>query len=103
MLYDQCACDGGDCPLRARCLRYRGERLGRQDFFGSPPFDRVSGECEHFVDVATLDPTDEQIRTRAYYLWVAAGKPEGRAEEHWLEARRALESLRNRSLRVIDR
>ncbi|MBL8680306.1 MAG: DUF2934 domain-containing protein [Myxococcales bacterium] len=103
MLYDQCACDGGDCPLRARCLRYRGERHGRQDFFGAPPFDPASGECEHFADVAALDPTDEQIRTRAYYLWLAAGKPEGRADEHWLEARRALEATRDRALRVIDR
>lgn len=102
MLYDQCACDGGGCPLRMRCLRYRGERAGRQDFFGAPPFDPSTQRCEHLIDLATLDPTDEQIRTRAYGLWLAAGKPDGRADEHWLEAKRALESARDRALRVID-
>ncbi len=28
----------------------------------------------------------EEIAVRAYYLWEAAGRPEGRAIEHWLEA-----------------
>jgi hypothetical protein len=101
MLYDQCACEGGECPQRERCLRYRGERAGRQDFFGSPPFDRSSGECEHFVDIATLDPTDEQIRSNAYYLWLSAGRPEGCADEHWSAAERALKAARARALRVI--
>jgi hypothetical protein len=30
----------------------------------------------------------ERIRERAYSLWVAAGQPEGRAVEHWLQAER---------------
>src|ERR1700754_399505 len=31
---------------------------------------------------------DEDLRLRAYYLWEAAGRPEGRADEHWAQARR---------------
>jgi hypothetical protein len=33
-------------------------------------------------------PTDlhERIRARAYLLWEQEGRPEGRAEEHWLRA-----------------
>jgi|HubBroStandDraft_5_1064220.scaffolds.fasta_scaffold07701_5 hypothetical protein len=40
----------------------------------------------------------EEIQTRAYQLWEEAGRPEGRDEEFWLLAERALmektESLR---------
>jgi hypothetical protein len=30
---------------------------------------------------------DERIRERAYALWEQDGQPEGRAEEHWHQAR----------------
>jgi hypothetical protein len=29
---------------------------------------------------------EERVRERAYHLWLAAGSPEGRAEEFWAEA-----------------
>ena len=29
---------------------------------------------------------DQQIRERAYQIWEAAGRPEGEALEHWLQA-----------------
>ena len=29
---------------------------------------------------------EERIRERAYELWEQAGRPEGRAVEHWLQA-----------------
>ena len=29
---------------------------------------------------------EEQIRHRAHCIWLAEGKPEGRAEEHWHRA-----------------
>ena len=32
-------------------------------------------------------PTDEQIRTRAYYLWEADGRPQGRDWEYWIKAK----------------
>jgi hypothetical protein len=30
---------------------------------------------------------EEQIRKRAYELWLGEGQPEGRAEQHWAQAR----------------
>ena len=33
---------------------------------------------------------DEQVQERAYVLWEQEGKPEGRAEEHWRQARSEL-------------
>jgi hypothetical protein len=29
---------------------------------------------------------EERVRQRAYELWVGAGRPEGKAVEHWLQA-----------------
>ena len=40
--------------------------------------------------MARLAPSDEAIRTRAYYLWLAAGRPHGAAETHWYAARAQL-------------
>jgi hypothetical protein len=34
--------------------------------------------------------SEEQIRIRAHELWEAAGKPEGREQDFWLEAEREL-------------
>lgn len=36
------------------------------------------------------DISEDDVRTRAYALWEAAGCPEGSDEEHWLEALRQL-------------
>lgn len=33
---------------------------------------------------------EEAVRTRAYYLWDDAGRPEGDGVEYWLEAQRQL-------------
>jgi hypothetical protein len=35
-------------------------------------------------------PTEEQIRVRAHELWERAGKPEGREEEFWQQAKKEL-------------
>jgi hypothetical protein len=37
-----------------------------------------------------MDDTFEKVRQRAYDLWVEAGQPEGRHEEHWAQASREL-------------
>jgi hypothetical protein len=34
--------------------------------------------------------TEEEIRIRAYDIWVEAGKPHGRHEEFWLQAEKEL-------------
>ncbi len=36
------------------------------------------------------DQIERQIRARAYELWEAAGKPEGREHEFWYQAEREL-------------
>ncbi len=36
------------------------------------------------------NPLEEQIRARAYELWQQAGKPQGREDEFWHQAERAL-------------
>lgn len=34
----------------------------------------------------------EKIRSRAYQIWLKAGKPEGSAEQHWVQAEGELSS-----------
>ena len=34
---------------------------------------------------------EEQIRTRAYYLWEQAGDPKGAPDEYWEQARAEIE------------
>lgn len=36
------------------------------------------------------NPSEHEIRARAYGLWEQAGKPEGRGEEFWQQAEQAL-------------
>ncbi|HEY1108777.1 MAG TPA: DUF2934 domain-containing protein [Opitutaceae bacterium] len=43
------------------------------------------------TDYITLD----EIRERAHALWERAGRPEGRAEDHWHAAERQLRSERD--------
>ena len=40
-------------------------------------------------------PTDEQIQTRAYYLWEADGRPHGRDQEYWHRAKKELIARQN--------
>jgi hypothetical protein len=37
-----------------------------------------------------INSMEQQIRERAYELWMLNGRVEGRAAEHWLEAERQL-------------
>ena len=45
-----------------------------------------------FVPHPALDPAraEEAVRTRAYHLWEAAGRPTGDGVEFWLQAEREL-------------
>jgi hypothetical protein len=36
---------------------------------------------------------EEQIRYRAYLIWLAAGKPDGRDEDHWKEAEAIVDQI----------
>ena len=87
MPVDITMCEGGACPQRAQCYRFRGIPVGRQNWFGSPPWQPgQAGACDHFWDIAGFDATEQQIRDRAYWIWQAAGQPEGQAEAHWQQA-----------------
>jgi hypothetical protein len=35
-----------------------------------------------------MDNLEDAIRERAYHLWVADGRPEGNADNYWLNAQR---------------
>ena len=35
---------------------------------------------------------DDRIRQRAHEIWEQQGRPEGRQEEHWAQARREIEA-----------
>jgi len=48
----------------------------------------------------TSSPVDDgQIREAAYYLWLDAGRPEGRALEHWQQASDALAATKAKPAR----
>jgi hypothetical protein len=36
--------------------------------------------------------TEEQIRTRAYLMWEADGKPDGGADQYWHQARERMKA-----------
>lgn len=81
MAYDIAKCMGGDCPLKNDCYRFTSETLGRQDFFGSVPYNLKDKSCEHFWD------NNSQIQALAYLIWLDEGKPNGKAREHWEKAK----------------
>jgi len=35
---------------------------------------------------------EEKVRTRAYEIWEREGRPTGRAQQHWEQARREIEN-----------
>ncbi|MEO0040804.1 MAG: hypothetical protein RL329_252 [Bacteroidota bacterium] len=80
---DICMCTGGDCPQRKQCLRFTSEILGRQDFFGTPPYLQNPENCPYFLMDKT---TQNAIRQQAYLLWQQAGSPVGKDRFYWLQA-----------------
>jgi hypothetical protein len=52
----------------------------------------VAQTDEDFMAKDYNQATDEQIRTRAYYIWEAEGRPQGRDWEYWLKAKEELEN-----------
>lgn len=86
MSYDITKCGGGACPLQMNCYRFTSETLGRQDFFGSTPFDFQANQCEHFWD------NTAQIQALAYLIWEKESKPIGQEVAHWEQAKAALKA-----------
>lgn len=44
--------------------------------------------CHHRRDIIVIDERQEWISKRAYGLWEAAGRPQGKDREHWEQAAR---------------
>ncbi len=101
MPYDIIMCPGEQCPLRARCYRYRAVPQARQDWFGTAPYDATRERCEQFWDIASIVPSEQAIRDRAYMIWMASGCVDGRADEHWRQAHDELWAAT--SARLTDR
>jgi hypothetical protein len=62
--------------------RVTGVSMGRRR--SDPPFVRERSrrnEAER-----TSQDLEQRVSRRAYFLWLEAGRPEGRAEEFWAEA-----------------
>ena len=86
-------CGGQNCPLKENCLRCTAVCYGRQDFFGSSPYNAALNTCDYFWDDR---PRDEKIRQLAYQLWEKSGGKSGDALAYWLQAREQLiDRLRN--------
>jgi hypothetical protein len=83
-------CGGEGCPLRFRCYRFRAETHGRQSYFGRAPYSAERGACDQFWALEGLEPSEGDIRTRAYFLWETGGRVEGTHEEDWRRARSQL-------------
>lgn len=58
----------------------------------SPPAPK--GDAVPCREVGTAPIHEENIRPRAYKLWEEAGRPEGRMDEFWHEARHQLDATR---------
>jgi hypothetical protein len=41
----------------------------------------------------STSPSNEEIASRAYEIWLASEKPEGNDRENWFEAKRQLQSV----------
>jgi hypothetical protein len=72
------------CPLKDDCFRHTQPTPGR-DRFAELPYDFQSQRCSYFV---SNRPTEDFLRTSAYFLWVAAGRPDGDADRFWHQAQR---------------
>ncbi|MCK1480990.1 DUF2934 domain-containing protein [Bradyrhizobium sp. 197] len=78
-----------------RLARFADEIKGRLDKLQaatlSEQTSRPAFETAPHWEVHT-HASEDNIRARAYKLWEAAGKPEGRLDEFWYEAERQLKA-----------
>jgi hypothetical protein len=50
-----------------------------------------------------MDDREDRIRAKAHALWVEAGRPEGQADEHWLNAARLIDADQHKSKKSTAR
>ncbi len=83
MPYDITMCIGEGCLIKKLCYRHNAEIEGRQDFFGSLPFNFETNSCDSFWEDAIVY---EKIRLKAYQIWKANGRIFGQDLLHWQQA-----------------
>lgn len=83
MASDICMCLDSECPFNENCLRYTATVYGRQDFFGSSPFSKLTGICTYYIDDR---PSETDIKEKAYFMWQEAGCPIGNDVFFWKKA-----------------
>jgi hypothetical protein len=81
------------CPIRDTCYRYTCPIRFRDRYL--LPYDFQNKTCDLFV---TNIPTDEIVRTTAYFMWQREGQHEGKSEEYWQRAYEQLAKNMNRFL-----
>ena len=90
-------CEGKDqsniCPIRETCYRYTTSVRLRDRYILPYNFDK--GECDLFV---TNIPSDDIVRSTAYFMWLREGQQAGKAGEHWQRAYDQLAKNMNRFL-----
>jgi len=79
-MLDITLCYGLECLQKYECYRHTAVHYGRQDFFGSPPFDKKTNSCE------LLMSNKHQIEQIAYFIWIDEGKPNNCETIHWQKA-----------------
>ncbi len=87
MPYDITMCGAGECPQKNNCIRFTGIIYGRTDFFGTPPYNKTSGICDHFL---SDKPKYDFIAKLAFELWQKDGSKSGNDQKYWLEAENIL-------------
>ena len=46
-----------------------------------------------------VEPTREEVGLRAYFIWEREGKPQGREQQHWLQALAELKAERDKAIK----
>ncbi|HEY9701448.1 MAG TPA: DUF2934 domain-containing protein [Allocoleopsis sp.] len=77
-------CYGENCPLREDCRRFPLPKIARRNTFTYTPYNPITQTCEHFLQV--YKPSQKDIETQAYYIWLREGCPSEKALDHWLIA-----------------
>lgn len=73
-------CVGGACPIKKFCQRCTAPVYGRQDFFGSMPFDISAKSCSFFIK---NEAYFEHVRLKAYEVWQKSEAPAESPDHYW--------------------
>jgi hypothetical protein len=98
-MYDQIRPNPTEEEIRARSYAI-WEREGRPNGKAEEHWQRASAQLElesvekHIASIHFREqpfPSEEDIRTRSHEIWEQEGRPKGKAEIHWLKAKKELE------------